>query len=65
MTIFSHRKLQLNKYTATMAGAARRSTKVSGGAHKLAVRPAHGSTSAGISGGEIGLGGKNFQKHTR
>jgi len=31
MTFFNHRKLQQNKYTATMAS--RRSTKVGGGAH--------------------------------
>jgi len=56
---FSHRKLQQNKYTATMASAALRLRqiigvgggapikKVGGGAHKLsaAARPAHGSTS--------------------
>ena len=45
MTYFSHVKLQQIKYTATMASAARRSTKIGGGdAHKLSsVAAARGS----------------------
>src|SRR6218665_123530 len=52
--VIENRKLQKNKYTAKrnrrradkLSAAARRSTKVGGGAHKLsaAARPAHGSS---------------------